>query len=290
MVQAGRPKPKHKGGKAKTPWAAIVLAWAWAGALILAPWTQTKASMEECLLLREQILQETCVADQLKQPQQTRRTGRPPGWKPGPWKTNITTTVFWIGEKPTKGNPTPNDKSSWDRDWTHNYGGYDCPAQRIGYRPAGFVPKQNPFYIALPYNDINTRGTKPEAKSVIPWFAKDFKRNGQSVVKGKWVAIAHRGRVAYAQWEDCGPFRTDHWQYVFGNERPGPNKNKNAGLDVSPAVRDYLGMKGMDQTAWRFVQEWEVPSGPWTKYGENNPFSPQFKGSQTKIKPLARNP
>ena len=27
----------------------------------------------------------------------------------------------------------------------------------------------------------------------------------------------------YAQWEDAGPFRTDHWQYVFGNERPKPN-------------------------------------------------------------------
>ena len=47
---------------------------------------------------------------------------------------------------------------------------------------------------------------------------------------------------AYAQWEDCGPFRTDHFQYVFQNERPKPNLNRGAGLDVSPAVRDYLGL------------------------------------------------
>ena len=30
-----------------------------------------------------------------------------------PWKRNIVTTIFWIGEKPTAANPTPNDKSSW---------------------------------------------------------------------------------------------------------------------------------------------------------------------------------
>jgi hypothetical protein len=35
----------------------------------------------------------------------------------------------------------------------------------------------------------------------------------------------------------------DYWQYVFGNERPKPTLNKGAGLDVSPAVRDYLGLK-----------------------------------------------
>ena len=61
-----------------------------------------------------------------------------------------------------------------------------------------------------------------------------------STCKDRWVAIRKGNRIAYAQWEDAGPFRTDHWQYVFGNERPKPNLNKGAGLDVSPAVRDYL--------------------------------------------------
>ncbi len=34
-----------------------------------------------------------------------------------PWKTNIVTTVFWIGEQPTANNPVPNTKSSWDANW-----------------------------------------------------------------------------------------------------------------------------------------------------------------------------
>ena len=84
--------------------------------------------------------------------------------------------------------------------------------------------------------------------------------------------IRKGNRTVYAQWEDAGPFRTDHWQYVFGNERPKPNLNKGAGLDVSPAVRDYLGMNDTDVTDWRFVEFSEVPRGPWSTYGENNTF------------------
>src|ERR1700704_1333272 len=40
-----------------------------------------------------------------------------------PWKTNIVTTVFWIGEQAGGNNPVPNVKSSWDANWTSNYGG-----------------------------------------------------------------------------------------------------------------------------------------------------------------------
>ncbi len=61
----------------------------------------------------------------------------------------------------------------------------------------------------------------------------------KSVCKGRWIAIRYGNKICYAQWEDAGPFRTDHWQYVFGTERPEtPILNKGAGLDVSPAVRD----------------------------------------------------
>jgi hypothetical protein len=194
-----------------------------------------------------------------------------------PWKNGIVTTVFWIGESPTQNNPVPNDKSSWDTRWVHNYGGYDDPDPRgrRGYIPARFIPRQNPFYIALPYNDVTRGRTKPEAPRVIPWFREAFVRQGQSVCKGRWVVVRHRGREAYAQWEDCGPFRTDHWQYVFGNQRPLPNLNQAAGLDVSPAVRDFLGMKGKDVADWRFVEFSEVPRGPWAQYGDNNTFVQQ---------------
>ena len=191
-----------------------------------------------------------------------------------PWKRDIVTTTFWIGEKPAKNNPVPNHASSWDENWAKNYGGTDTPDKddRVDYRPASFVPGQNPFYVALPYNDVQRVGHKPEAAKVIPWFKDDFKGSGKTVCKGRWIAIRFKDRVTYAQWEDCGPFRTDHASYVFGNERPKPNLNKGAGLDVSPAVRDYLGMNDTDVTDWKFVDFDEVPPGPWSKYGDNNTF------------------
>src|SRR5438876_11799853 len=41
-----------------------------------------------------------------------------------PWKSNIVTTVFWIGEKHAGNNPVPNRVSSWNKAWTKNYGGF----------------------------------------------------------------------------------------------------------------------------------------------------------------------
>ncbi|MDQ2867166.1 MAG: hypothetical protein M3R59_01960 [Verrucomicrobiota bacterium] len=191
-----------------------------------------------------------------------------------PWRPNIVTTVFWIGEKPSANNPVPNRSSSWDKNWTQNYGGFDDPdpAHRRGYLPARFTPRQNPFYCALPYNDKANTGHRPEAARVVPWFKDAYQGPAVSTCKGRWIAIRKGDRVVYAQWEDAGPFRTDHWQYVFGNERPKPNLNKGAGLDVSPAVRDYLGLKDTDVTDWRFVDFAEVPRGPWAEYGDNNTF------------------
>jgi len=208
-----------------------------------------------------------------------------------PWKNNIMTTVFWVGEQPTQNNPVPNCKSSWDVAWARNFGGYDNPdpRERRGYLPARFIPRQNPFYVALPYNDVTRGRTKPEAPRVIPWFREAFVKQGQSVCKGRWVVVRYRGRDAYAQWEDCGPFRTDHWQYVFGNQRPLPNLNQAAGLDISPAVRDYLGMRGgKDVTSWRFVEFREVPRGPWAQYGDNNTFVQQRRRGDVRFADTGR--
>ena len=191
-----------------------------------------------------------------------------------PWKSNIVTTIFWIGEKPSTNNPVPNRASSWDTEWTKNYGGTDDPnpAHRSDYVPVKFTPGLNPFYCALPYNDKAKEGHRPEAPRVVPWFNEAYQGPAVSTCKGRWIAIRKGNRTAYAQWEDAGPFRTDHWQYVFGNERPKPNLNKGAGLDVSPAVRDYLGLQPTDVTDWRFVEFSEVPRGPWSTHGENNTF------------------
>ena len=190
------------------------------------------------------------------------------------WRRDIITTIFWIGERPRGNNPVPNARSSWDRYWYYDYGGYDDPdpGSRRDFIPVNFVPRQNPFYFALPYNDVEGGHTKYEASQVIPWFRHAFVRDGQTVLKNRWIAIHHGDRVCYAQWEDCGPFRTDDWRYVFGNERPRPNLNQGAGLDVSPAVRDYLGLGIKDPCDWKFVEFRDVPPGPWTRYGDNNTF------------------
>src|SRR5256884_9532396 len=63
------------------------------------------------------------------------------------WKTNIVTTVFWVGEQAGGNNPVPNFRSSWDLNWQANYGGFDNPekSDRRNYIPISFVPRQNPF-------------------------------------------------------------------------------------------------------------------------------------------------
>ncbi len=194
-----------------------------------------------------------------------------------PWKKSITATVFWIGETPTRNNPTPNNKSSWDQNWQKNFGGFDNPnpKARTGYLPTGITPGQNPFYIALPYNDcINHRMHRPEAARVIPWWKRGPTTPGTSVCKGRWLQIycPSTKKICYAQWEDCGPFVTDDWQYVFGNKRPKNTKNQGAGLDISPAVRDFLGVGNKTTVHWRFIEFSQIPQGPWSKYGTNNPF------------------
>ena len=164
-----------------------------------------------------------------------------------------------------------NSSSSWDLNWTSSFGAFDNPtaAARRGYIPANFVPRQNPFYCALPYNDVTRGTTKPESRLCIPWFKDEFVREGQSVCRDRWIRNRNRsGKDCYAQWSDCGPFRTDHWQYVFGDERPKPNLNQGAALDVSPAVRDFLGLSMTDVTDWQFVEFKDVPRGPWSQYGE----------------------
>ena len=172
----------------------------------------------------------------------------------GPWKMGITVTAFCVGESATANHPG-NLASAWDPNWTAT------------------SKSQSPFYVALPYNDVAGGHTKPEARIIIPWFEQAFVRDGQSVLKDRWIAIRKGDRVCYAQWEDVGPFQVDHWQCVFGDEMPRPNVNHKAGIDLSPAVRDFLEMSGMDQCDWKFVEAKEIPEGPWKYRNNSNPVS-----------------
>ena len=45
----------------------------------------------------------------------------------------------------------------------------------------------------------------------------------------------------------------------------------NLNIHVSPTVRDYLGLRGIDQVEWKFCSVGQVFSvGPWAVRGDNN--------------------
>jgi len=190
-----------------------------------------------------------------------------------PIHRNVKTTWFYVGEPPTEDNRyISNVSSAWDDIWLWHYGGVDDPSNRAGYYPALFKPRENPFYFALPFNDLDENGQLKEAAKRIPWFNwEEFEKNG-SVLKNRWIKIVKDGKVAYAQWEDVGPFGEDDFDYVFGSSPPS-NPVNGAGLDVSPAVRDYLGLKDVDYVDWQFVDEKDVPPGPWKEVVTTTPVT-----------------
>jgi hypothetical protein len=142
-----------------------------------------------------------------------------------------------------------------------HYGGVDDPVARRGYLPAAFTPKENPFYVALPYNDFDENGVrKPRASSVVPWAAGTTWAADQSMLKNRWLELRVGTRTVYAQWEDV----EDDAAYVFGTAAPANRVDVRAGIDLSPAVRDALGVGDVSKVTWRFVERGAVPAGPWT--------------------------
>jgi hypothetical protein len=182
-----------------------------------------------------------------------------------PLHENINVTVFWIGEEGNVGNGfIPNTESSWDNSWVEHFGGVDDPDNRDGYYPSGFTPLENPFYFALPYNDFDNEGNrKVNADNVVYWADSQDWDDTESMCKNRWIKIVKNGRMAYAQWEDVGPFWDDDYDYVFGINKPKTDSEGVAGLDVSPAVRDYLKLSDFDTVSWQFVDAELVPGGPW---------------------------
>jgi hypothetical protein len=187
-----------------------------------------------------------------------------------PWKRDIITTEFWIGEPGSVISPTDNVASAWDENWRSSNHGADSPTDRQGYVPASHAPTLNTFYVALPFNDL---AYPEEARRWLPegWERRPGKDGKPvSACKDRWVEIKNeQGDVCYAQWEDVGPLTSDHPQYVFGDERP--DTYTRAGLDVSPAVAKYLGIEpeGKNRlTSWRFVDAQDVPVGSWLVLGE----------------------
>ena len=178
--------------------------------------------------------------------------------------------MFWIGEGDTPISHTTNEQSSWDEDWRENNHGSDSPYNRNGYAAGGHASTLNPFYVALPFNDL---AFPDKARRYLPdgWFRRPKDGKQVSACKDRWVEIKNaKGDVCYAQWEDVGPLRYDHAEYVFGSERPIGLGDNHAGLDVSPAVAEYLGIDHKDRpvTSWRFVDDEDVRPGAWLKLDE----------------------
>jgi hypothetical protein len=182
-----------------------------------------------------------------------------------PLHTGIRTTYFYVGEPADADNDyIQNVSSAWQDNWQTHYGGVDNPDSRCGYNPCAFTPKENPFYFALPFADYNDDGSIADLTMVYWNNPSAPMQNGQTIIKNRWIQITAApggvSKTVYAQWEDVGPFNEHDSEYVFGSAGPAYSQ---AGLDVSPATRDYLGMAGSTTSSWRFVDASDVPNGPW---------------------------
>jgi hypothetical protein len=213
-------------------------------------------------------------------PAQGSAAARPPAY---PLHRNVTATVFWIGEPVGNGSTENNAVSAYDDLWLRHYGGVDDPGPRRaanGWFPPAFAPGENPFYADVPYDDFDDGGNpRPDRMRVVPWAGSlaarvaSYASRGQpySLMKNRWIRLRKGRRVCYAQIEDAGPYVYDDAAYVFGPgaARPRSRRARNAGLDVSPAVRDCLGFAGLNNDAnrvdWQFVVAAAVPPGPWRR-------------------------
>lgn len=181
-----------------------------------------------------------------------------------PLHQNIIATVFWVGEDATSDNSFIDNRSSaWASDWVTAFGGVDDPNQRNGYYPS-FTPKENPFYFALPYGDFTASGIKSNITQAY-WYNE--RKNSPSILKNRWIKVTYGGRTVYGQWQDVGPYEDNDISYVFGSSKP----KQRVGLDVSPAMQDFLGFKGMANVSWQFVDDSEVPPGPWKSIVTSSP-------------------
>jgi hypothetical protein len=179
--------------------------------------------------------------------------------------------------------------STYDSSWYANFGGCDgvnngkgvkkCQTEKRtaanGFFPTKMTPKQNPFYLDLPFDDVNNRAAFKARGTVVPWANEytpaQIKNPNVSLMKNRWVEIHKGSAVCYGQIEDAGPGQYNDSAYVFGtaDARAKNKRYGKAGMDVSPALNGCLGFASLDgdsdKVSWRFVDASSVPSGPWTK-------------------------
>jgi hypothetical protein len=230
-----------------------------------------------------------------------------------PVHTNIVSTTFWVGEL---FNASLSDGSqvcsTYDSEWAFHWSGIDkgtiatsaagCAGSIYGgcdgvsnadgstcateartaaknYFPnSGVVPLENPFYLDLPYDDINDATAFKDRCTDIPWandpgYAGHCTDTNFSYMKNRWVKIkGPNGNTCYGQNEDAGPSHGSLYHdaaYVFGttDAQPVQGQFNDAGMDVSPALNGCLGYAELDgeddHVSWSFVDDVDVPAGPW---------------------------
>jgi hypothetical protein len=210
-----------------------------------------------------------------------------------PWHTDVVATTFWVGEIHDPRAPDGSQvRSAYDVNWMENYGGCDgivrggeCrtePRTAVNkYMPTEMTPLQNPFYLDLPFDDVNDPIAFKQRGQVVPWadeppYSRHIDDPEFSLMKNRWVRLRKDGKVCYGQIEDAGPALYHDANYVFGkdDERPASTEYNGSGMDVSPALNGCLGFADLnganDRVDWQFVDERDVPSGPWRQLVTTN--------------------
>jgi hypothetical protein len=211
-----------------------------------------------------------------------------------PWHTGIVATTFWVGEVFDPEAPDGSQRvSTYDSDWLAAYGGCDgidtgeeCRTESrtadTDYFPTGMTPRENPFYLDLPFDDVNDPEGFALRGEVVPWahdpaFASSVDDPTVSLMKNRWVVLHKDGHLCYGQIQDAGPGEYHDADYVFGSDdrRPTNTRFNGAGLDVSPALNGCLGFADLDgeddRLDWAFVDDADVPPGPWTRLITHSP-------------------
>ncbi len=211
-----------------------------------------------------------------------------------PWHTDIVAATFWVGEILDPDAPDGSQRvSTYDSRWIEHYGGCDgrqvgreCHTEQRhaadGYWPRSMEPRMNPFYLDLPYDDVNDELGFAWRGEVVPWahdpgYAEHVDDPAFSLMKNRWVEIRHGDRTCFGQIADAGPAKYHDTAYVFGADDtpPSTTKFRGAGMDVSPALNACLHLAGLDmlqsRVDWRFVEADEVPDGPWTRLVDDDP-------------------
>lgn len=180
---------------------------------------------------------------------------------------NIVTTWFQAGAPAGPDDlGISNESSAWYSDWSQHM----CTVDSDGSRELGQKGCDNLYYFALPCADYDEAGPIPEHIEMSPWKSEV----GGSAFKNRWIQVnlqlGSLIRTVFVQWQDVGPLYTDDCEYVFGEERPRQERTGDveSALDISPAAFKYLVGDlsiGRFKTEWHFVDEAEVPPGPWTK-------------------------